>query len=101
MNFNPGQKIGFKIDGKDNGVALDVSKVAVTSSDPTVATVTGTAAADGLSFTGEIAFIAVGAAQINADDLLADGRDVKASVAVNVVAPATLEIVLDAAGPHS
>ena len=97
-NFNPGKSIGFTIDGKDGGVALDVSKVTVTSDTPAVATVSGTASADGKTFTGTIVFLSVGAAQINADDLLADGRDVKASVGVNVVNPATMEIVLDPAG---
>ena len=99
MNANPGQKIGFTIDGKDAGVALDLTNVKVSTSNAAVATVDGAISADAKSYTGTVHFLTVGACSLDADDLLADGRDVKASAALNVVAPATLEIVLDAAGP--
>lgn len=99
MNANPGQKIGFTIDGKDAGVALDLTNLKVSTSDPTIATVEGSNSADNSSYSGTVHFLAVGACSLDADDLLADGRDVKASAGLNVVAPATLEIVLDPAGP--
>ena len=99
MNATPGQKQSFVIDGKDGGSALNLTNLTVTTSDPNVATVEGANSADNTSYSGTVHFIGIGACSLDADDILADGRDVKASAGLNVVAPATLEIVLDPAGP--
>lgn len=99
MNANPGQKIGFTIDGKNAGAALDLTNLKVSTSDPTIATVEGSLNTDNTIYTGTVHFLAVGTCSLDADDLLSGGQDLKASAGLNVVAPATMEIVLDSAGP--
>ena len=97
-NTNPNTHLAFTLSGTDAGLALDVSKATVKSSDPKVATVDFTPAADGKSGSGVIHYVAVGACSIDADDLLANGQDIKASLGVNVVLPATLAFTTDPAG---
>lgn len=89
------QQIAFTVTGKTaSGDAADLTGLAVKSSDETIATVSGSLSADGLSFSGAVVGIAPGVAQITVDDPQSDGSDPVASGAIEVVheGVATLEL---------
>jgi hypothetical protein len=95
-NKHIGDTKKFHIDGTNAGAALDLTNVKVSTSDATVATVSGSLNADNTVYSGEYTCVGIGTCSLDAEDLTADGQDVKASLGINVVAPATLEIVEDA-----
>jgi hypothetical protein len=94
-NFNVGDSKTFFIDGKKAGVALDLTNLKVSTSDATVASVNGSNNADNTRYDGTITMLAEGVCSLDGEDMLADGDDVKASVAINVVAKGTMEIVIN------